>query len=148
MNQREAVFTFVSEVTNVEQGVKIELSTEERKQVIAMLVAGFEAEEISLKSEQNDIEKYSKSLLANWLKKDKRLNGGVDHVIKNPGSRAGSGDEQVRTLRALKKETTDPTRITKIDEMIQARLAEIKPEKKVDTSCLSDEQLEALGLLV
>jgi hypothetical protein len=70
-------------------------------------------------------------LQSNWLRKDKRLNGGVKYQAQNPGSRVGSTDPQVKALRALIKTQSDEIKIAEIQSFIDKRLAEIKPNKSV-----------------
>ena len=85
-------------------------------------------------------------MLSNWLRKDKRLNGNVQYVAKNPGSRAGSTDPQIKAMRVLLSTQEDPTKRAEIQAFIDKRLAEIKPAKVTE---LTDEQravLEAAGL--
>jgi len=73
--------------------------------------------------------KYVPGMVSNWLRKDLRLNGGEKYETKNPGSRAGSGDEQLKNLKALK--SLHPEHSAAIDEQIAVRLAEIAPKKTV-----------------
>ena len=60
---------------------------------------------------KNNTEKLMKSyvsgLVNNWIRKYKPFNQGVKYEIKNPGSRKGSGDEQVREMRKLLKTISD-----------------------------------------
>ena len=60
-----------------------------------------------------------------------RLNGSEKYEAKNPGSRAGSGDEQIKALKALKSTLTSLEDIEAIDKAIETRTAEIKPIKTV-----------------
>jgi len=66
-----------------------------------------------------------------YLRKDKRLNGGEKYEIKNPGSRAGSGDDMLKALKALRSTLTDDDAIASIDEAIDNRIAELSVVKKV-----------------
>src|SRR5690606_23085189 len=72
---------------------------------------------------------YVKGMVNNHLRKDTRLNGGEKYETKNPGSRAGSGDEQLRSMRALRATVTSEADKAKVDEAIKARLAELQAEK-------------------
>src|SRR5665213_1962213 len=45
---------------------------------------------------------YVPGMVSNWIRKDLRLNGGEKYETKNPGSRAGQGDDQLKNLKALK----------------------------------------------
>ena len=68
-------------------------------------------------------------MVDNTFRKDKRMNGGVKHEIKNPGSRAGSGDEVVKNLRALLSTTTDESAKSSISTAISTRIEELKALK-------------------
>jgi hypothetical protein len=81
---------------------------------------------------------YASGLVNNWFRKDKRLNGGVKHEAANPGSRAGSGDEQLKALKAFRATKTDAAELKLIDEAIATRKAEIAQTKAV---VLTDEQI-------
>lgn len=87
-----------------------------------------------------ELKKYISGLVNNWTRKDKELNCGVIYKAKNPGSRAGSGDSQVKEMRKLLKVTTDAEAKASIQAAITARLATIKPEKSVtiDASALPE----------
>ena len=135
-NQKEAVFAAVTSITNVDGNTAI-LSKEERAQVITIVAAGFEANEISMSEaacvkylgNPTELRKYSSSLVNNWLRKDTRLNGGAKYVTKSPGSRAGSQDEMVKNLKALRASVVDDDKIAQIDEAIATRQAELKAAK-------------------
>lgn len=143
VNQKTAVTNAVlSLFPDYAMGGEVKLSmllTKESKDNIKSIVfAGFQANEISmsdaavLKYSGNEagLKKYSNGLVDNWLRKNPDFNAGEKYEIKNKGSRAGSGDETVRALRALKKTTTDSEVLAEIETALQARLAEIKPAAK------------------
>lgn len=130
-NQKTAVYEAIQSVKDFTDGDAVTLTKDEKTEVKSLLVTGFQNEEIELKSKQDDLNKYVNGLLNNWLRKDKRLNGGSAYKAKNPGSRTGQQDPQVKNLRLLKKTVTDETAIADIDAAIQARIAEIKPEKVI-----------------
>ena len=145
MTQKEAVFSAVSQVLS-EAGISFdvgntkvkELMTKEyRAQVNHILFQAFKAGEIDLDTEKSDSElkEYTSGLQTNWLNKDKRLNGNTAHVAKNPGSRTGSSDAQIKALRALMSTKNDVEEIAEIQSYIDDRLTEIaasKPSKKVE----------------
>lgn len=130
INQKEATYNAVVHVTGHKEGV-CSPTPEQRKQINMILFAGFRAGEIQLEREFTDKElmAYVSGLQSNWLRKDKRLNGGVTYVAKNPGSRQGVGDSQLKNLMLLKSTVTDPTEIAEIEEYIAARKAEIAAAK-------------------
>ena len=141
MNQKTATYNAIKSVIDFEDNDKVTLTKDQKAAVKEILVRQFENDEIELKSPQDDLGKYVNGLINNWLRKDKRLNGGTTYTATNPGSRAGQGDPQVKNLRLLKKTVTDPDAIADIDAAISARLAEIRPEKKlnIDATAIPEE---------
>lgn len=157
-SQKEGVFHavvafFEESNRKFESGMKVELNTAERKTIIGMLVAATVAGELEVKSAQAsaDLNKYWNGTLSNWLRRDERLNGGVKEVLpKNPGSRQGSGDAELKELKKLLAQVTlsgVQEHITAVQKAIDARNAHIAAEqaKKVaiDFSKL-DPKLRAL----
>ena len=140
-NQKTAVYEAISAVINFNDGDEVKLTADQKKEVKQILVDGFKNGEIELQREQKDLNKYVGGLISNWTRKDKRLNGGVKHEIKNKGSRAGQQDLQVKNLRLLKKQVTDPQAIADIDVAIAARIAEIRPASapKIDATAIPEE---------
>lgn len=146
MKQRDAVYQAVVNVVGNQEGAYV-LSKEERASVAAILFEGFRAKTIDLTQDYDDdkLREYIPGLISNWLRKDPNLNGGVKYEAKNPGSRSGSGDAQLKAMRVLLSIKTDPTERTEIQGAIDKRLAEIKPAK----AALTEEQkakLMELGL--
>jgi len=150
MNQKEAVFQAVNAVFS-EHGIAFEsgmdantlLTKELKGQVVEILFTGFQNKTVGLSATIEDahLKGYCSSLLSNWLRKDTRLNGGVKYVAKNPGSRAGSGDEQVKAMKQLLKIHPGDEDII---NALNARLAEIGASK-VNTPTVNFEALpEAL----
>ena len=146
-SQKEAVINAVMSVfPDYELGgetiLKSLMSRDQRNEIVNIVFEGFQAGEVQLNQDakanesEEELLKYTKSLIDNWVRKHPEFNamfpesGGV-YRAKNPGSRAGSNDEQIRELRKLKKTTDDPTVIAEIDEAIALRQAEIKPAKSV-----------------
>ena len=141
LGQKEAIYIAISSFLkennrSFDDGEKLELSSEDRKTIVTMLVAAIEAGnvEFSVKSVNNystpeKIRNYSTGLLSNWLRKDSRLNGGEKHSIKNPGSRVGSTDNILKSLKALKKELTNKKDHAAIDKEIQKRINELQARK-------------------
>ena len=140
-----------------EDGNHVEFSKDDRATVIGIICESFNADEITMSPEAKakfttpeKLKTYTNGLLSNWLRKDKRLNGGAKYVAKNPGSRAGQGDETVKNLRLLKKTLTDPTQITEVESSINARLAEIKaakaPKVEIDYDAIPASLRESLGV--
>lgn len=133
MNQKEAVYQAVVNVTGFNGEGAVSITKEQRAQVNAILFEGFKSGAIELDREftDSDLKGYVSGLQSNWLRKDKRLNGGMQYVAKNPGSRSGSTDPQIKAMRTLLSTLTDESEKAEVQKHIDARLAEIAPTKKV-----------------
>lgn len=137
-NQKDAVYSTVKSVL-AEHGIthedytQLEMTKEMKQVCISILVHGFENGEIELKSPQDNLKSYVNGLLNNWLRKDKRFNGGVIYKAKNPGTRTGQQDPMVKNLRILLStlpEGSEAYEATKA--RIETRIAELKAEKARD----------------
>lgn len=133
MNQKEAVFNVVScFCTQFAPNGAHTPSKSELAQIHSELVTMFKEGKITLKANfsEPELKKYVVGLVNNWLRKDQRLNGGTTWVTKNPGARSGSGDPQIKALKALLSTVTDPADRAEIQHFIDLRSAEIaKPAK-------------------
>lgn len=141
LNQKEAVFAAVCNVTGHTGEGQVSISKEQRAQVNMILFQGFKSGDIELDREytDSDLKSYVSGLQSNWLRKDKRLNGGIKYEAKNPGSRAGSTDPSLKAMRALMSTLTDPSEIAEVQAYIDAKVSEIsatKQAKTVDFSAL------------
>jgi hypothetical protein len=157
LNQKSAVFNAVCSVLGQESfDSAIELSKEDRATVIEMVAEGFTAHEVELSEgarEKYDspakLKTYTNGLVSNWVRKDKRLNGGVQHTIQNPGSRAGSGDKVIKELKKLRSTFTEADQIEACDAEIEKRMAKIKAEKaknvEIDYSLIPEDLKDLLG---
>jgi hypothetical protein len=148
MNQRTAVCNALIAVL-ADRGVEYELggetpiksvlSKKDLETVNALIFAGFRKGEIEMsadaKSKYSDdkkMETYVSSLINNWVRKAPEFNNDSVYAAKNPGSRKGSGDEQVKTMKALLGQTTDAGHRQLIQAEIDKRIAEIKPTASVE----------------
>ena len=134
LNQKEAVHQAICSVKGTtEFDGPVQMTKEERAQVNMILVEGFKAGRIELEKEfdESALKAYVSGLQSNWLRKDKRLNGGTQYIAKNPGSRQGASDPMLKNLRALKSTLSDPADIAEVEAHIAKRLSEIKPTKTV-----------------
>lgn len=135
LSQKEAVFVAVCQVTGHTGEGQVSITKEQRAQVNAILFEGFKSGKIELDREYSDsgLKGYVSGLQSNWLRKDKRLNGGTQYVAKNPGSRAGSSDPQLKAMRALMSTLTDEAEIAEVQSHIDMRVAAIAAEKQAKT---------------
>lgn len=140
MNQKEATYQAICNVTGHTGEGQLVISKEQRAQVNMILFQGFRDGKIQLDREFNDAElkSYVSGLQSNWIRKDNRLNGGVKYVAKNPGSRAGSGDPQLKAMRTLLSTLTTDADKQEVQGYIDARIAEITVAKQevIDFSAL------------
>ena len=134
MNQKEATYNAVIAVTGHNGDGAVHITPEQRKQVNMILFEGFRAGKIQLDREFDDaaLKAYVSGLQSNWLRKDKRLNGGIKYEAKNPGSRQGSGDSQLKALKALLSTVTTEEEKEEIQSYINARTTEITKSKAVE----------------
>ena len=143
MNQKEATYQAICNVTGHTGEGQVVISKEQRAQVNMILFEGFRAGTIELDREFDDadLKQYVSGLQSNWIRKDKRLNGGIAYTAKNPGSRAGSGDPGLKALRALMTTLTTDEDKAEVQGYIDARIAELNVAKvaTVDYSALPTE---------
>ena len=135
--QKEAVFNAVINVMGEQEGV-YSPTKEQRAQVNNILFESFRSDTIAYDPEfaskvadDKELKAYVSGLQSNWLRKDKRLNGNVTYVAKNPGSRTGSTDPQIKAMRALLATKTDESERAEIQAFIDRRVSELKPAKSV-----------------
>lgn len=141
MTQREAVYKVVTDVVGeVRPGEAVKLDSAQKKEVHERLIAMFLNGEVDFRGTVDEItiRKYVPGLVNNWLRKDTRLNGGEKYVPKNPGSRAGSGDEALKAMRALLASTQDPEARREIEMAIEERKAELKPKQEINVDALPE----------
>jgi hypothetical protein len=162
VNQKQGVYDAVvafceENDIHFEDGMKLELTKEQRSTVVEMVTQALIAGEIDFSDvarEKHDTEQkkrtYCNGLVSNWLRKDKRLNGNTTYEIKNPGSRAGQGDEQLKNLKLLYKTIDDEDQKATVQEAIDKRVEELKTEKlgkvEIDYNAIPESLKEALGI--
>lgn len=162
VNQKQGVYAAVVAFCEehkiaFEDGMKLELKKEQRATVVEMVTKAMSEGEIELSPEARakhntpqKIKTYCNGLVSNWLRKDKRLNGGEVYQIKNPGSRAGQGDEILKNLKLLHKQLDDDEQKAAVQVEIDKRTEELQKEKiknvAPDYSHIPAELLEQLGI--
>jgi hypothetical protein len=157
-SQKDVVFSVVLDLLTdkgVEYDETVAVSlTKEEIQTCAVILTELTDVEVEVKSDsaRTDLPKYWRGTVRNWLKKDTRLSGGVKHVIKNPGSRAGAGDPELRELKKLLAkvtETGNEEHIAAVTEAIEKREAKIAEERaakvQVDMALIPDYLKAKLG---
>lgn len=149
MKQKDAVYMAITSVLaashiDFEDGMNVapHMTKERRAQVNAILVEGFRSGKIELSKEFTDEElrEYVSGLQSNWIRKDPRFNGNTKYEPKNPGSRAGQGDEQLKNLKLFLATRSTAEEKAEIQTYIDARVAELAAAKAskvtVNTSVL------------
>lgn len=144
--QHEAVIVATKNVLGdaFQEGVDVKtyITKEQRAAVIDQVVAMFNegAADLSEKAtakfdSASKLRNYTCGLVTNWFNRSRELNGGVKHEAKNPGSRQGSSDPQLKQLRQLREVTVasgNTVAIAKVDAAIEARTAEIESEREAN----------------
>ena len=137
MKQKEVVFNAITDVTGEDNfESEVELTKEQRSDiheiVLKSLVDGEMDFSDSARKNYDTPAKtsgYVSGLISNWLRKDPRLNGDTKYQPKNPGSRAGQGDPQIKALRQLKRIHVGTEKEAEIQGYIETRLTKIASEK-------------------
>ena len=156
MNQRNATVGTILSVLK-ERGVDYKLNgevtmsevftDEDKAKVRGILFAGFRKGEIEMATdskskyaEDKALNTYITGLINNWVRKAPEFNGGQTYAPKNPGSRAGSGDEQIVEMKKLLSQTSDPTAKATVQAAIDARKAELAQQNApvIDVSKLPE----------
>ena len=153
MNQRQATVTVLMSVLS-ERGIEYELNGEtpisevltksDKDKAVNVICQGFLNGQIEMSqegkvkyfSDPSELKKYTVGLVNNWIRKAVEFNSGHKYEIKNKGSRAGAGDEQLKALRELMKITTDEEVKREIQQAIDERTEEIKPKVEINASAL------------
>ena len=160
VTQKEGVFGAIVELFGFvpTKGLEFKPTKEQRKEIMELVAVGIMEGDIDFSADAKakyptfkDVkDKYVPGLLSNWLRKDKRLNGDVEYVAKNPGSRAGQGDDTLKNLKALRATMKDKAHLEAIDEEIKKRTDELAAKKAkavvVDLSKIPEHLRIALGL--
>ena len=139
MTQGEAVFQAVRTIfTEGRVPPTTEWSSAQKEavhdSVLQMFRAGLVAKN-SGGSDEVSLRKYIPGLTNNWVRKDKRLNGGEVYIPKNPGSRTGSGDEVLKNLKVMLTMVSNPDAKVAVQQEIDKRVAQLaKPAVTVDVS--------------
>jgi len=147
--QKEAVFNTVTSFYGPKFKNGMSHTKEDKSQIVDSLIESFEKKEWEIKSEQDNLRSYVIGLLNNHLRKDTRMNGGDKYEAKNPGSRAGQGDPQIKEARKLLKTFEEGSeQYNKIQAVITAKVDAAKAEKQkteIDVESLPEELRGLVG---
>lgn len=154
MNQRQATVSTILAVLS-DRGVTYELNGEtsmadtlnsdDKAKIRSILFTMFRAGKIDYRpdfqAKVNDdkaLKEYVSGLVNNWIRKAPEFNSDTTYKAKNPGSRSGSGDEQIKAMKQLLAITTDPEAKQAIEQAIADRQAELKPTVEINVSALPE----------
>ena len=142
MTQRDGVYmAVVSVFGTLDSSVAVELDKSQKEQVYAQLMHSFQNGDIEYRGgcpSPEKLAKYIPGLVNNWLRKDKRLNGGGEYIPKNPGSRTGAGDETLKAMKVLLANTTDTDVQALIEEEIAIRKQQLAPKVELNVAALPE----------
>jgi len=165
MNQKQATVSTILAVLS-ERDVEYELNGDvtiaevltdtDKATVRTTLFDMFRAGSVTYKSEfqpkvddDAELKKYISGLVNNWIRKEKSFNCGQAYVAKNPGSRAHSGDEQLKELKKLSAQCIgDDEAMALITDAIVARQAEIAKDNAKTVTINADALPDSLKHLV
>lgn len=150
MSQSESVVFYTKQVLgeSFRPGAPIleYISKDETASVVDLVTQSIQEFETDLSAQAREkfadpkkLRSYVVGMVNNWFRKGKELNGGTKYEIKNPGSRQGSTDPQLKELKLLMKALTErnaaPDALAKVQEAIDQRISEIQPAaKKVEVN--------------
>ena len=154
MNQRQATVSTILAVLK-DAGVQYELNGDTavsevltdtlKAKVRELIFVGFRNGTIEMsddgKSKYSDdsaLKVYISGLVNNWIRKAPEFNSGSKYQAKNPGIRAGSGDEQIKEMKKLLNQTTDPKAKAMIEEAIEKRREALKPTVEINVDALPE----------
>ena len=143
LSQKDGVFSAIQSLLKEHKikftnESKLELTKDQKSIVYNLVSVGLHEGHIVLsdgaRSKYNSVDKlrkeYVPGLVSNWIRKDKRLNGNVEHEIKNPGSRSGQGDDKVKQLKnILKHPKLSPEQRKVVEQRLKERQDELKKLK-------------------
>jgi hypothetical protein len=142
MKQKDAVFNAIVALRGTPTFTgAVELTSEERKSVSKTLFDGIKDSSITYEGDTSSdakLTQYVSGLISNWLRKDSRLNGNTVYVPKNPGTRTGQGDDQMRAMRTLLNQTEDAEAREQIQAAIDERAKELRPKKTINLDALPE----------
>lgn len=133
------------------------ITKEQRAQIVNMVTEGILSGDVtfsdSARAKHNTADKvrtYVSGMVNNWHRKDERFNGGIKYQPKNPGSRAGSSDPEIKNLKLLLKSgRLDDKQAAIAQARIDEKTAELRAEKAkvdVDFDAIPTDLLEQLGI--
>lgn len=132
-SQINAVFQAVCSVLNRESfDSVVELSKEERSNVVNIVTEGILSNKVDFSTDakakydtDEKVKGYVTGMVSNHLRRDKRLNGGIQDAPKTSRPK----DEQLKALKALRDGITNPEQLAQVDQAIAERMAELQQAK-------------------
>jgi hypothetical protein len=143
MKQSQAVLLYVKAImgNTFQPGTPIksyitDKQTDEVVDAVTQSIKDFETDfSEDARAKHNDdkkLRKYVSGMVDNWFRKGKELNGGVKYEAKNPGSRAGNSNPEIKASKQLVAKLIAEGRAddaAKVQEYIDAELAKLAEAK-------------------
>lgn len=155
--QKETVFNAVCSIIGndfkegMDCGAWFKARPDEKAKLQTIVLEAFDSGTCEIKNEQANMNTYVAGMISNHLRKDVRINGGEKYTAKNPGSRAGQGDPQIKEARKLLKTLAEGSaEAAKCQAFIDAKVAAVKAEKAkasvaIDVTALPEELRGLVG---
>lgn len=161
MKQSEAVLLYVKALLGdqYQAGVAIKsyITDQQADEVIDAVTQSIKDGETDMsvlaREKHNDdkkLRKYVSGMVDNWFRKGKDLNGGVKYEAKNPGSRAGSANPEIKVSKQLLTKLIAEGRsedAAAVQEYIDAELAKLAEAKAptIDADKLPEQLRKYVG---
>jgi hypothetical protein len=154
MNQRQATVNTILSVLN-DRGVEYELNgpismaetlnADDKTKIRSIMFTLFRAGKVDYRADfqakvddDKALKEYVSGLVNNWIRKAPEFNSDTTYKAKNPGSRQGSQDEQIKAMKGLLAITTDPEAKEAIEQAISDRQEALKPSVTINIDALPE----------
>lgn len=151
MIQKEVVFTTTMKVLggDFKEGLVcsdfFKSHPKKKEELVQLMTESLENGEWTIKSEKanENVTQYINSVIANFFRRDTRLNGGTEYVAVNPGSKTGSRDPKIKNMKLLLATQEEGSeaydKIKAKIEFLLEEARELKASKEIDATVLDPE---------
>lgn len=154
MNQRDATCNTLLAVLS-DRGATYELngvtpisealSPDDKAKARSILFAMFRAGKVDYRADfqakvddDKELKGYVSGLVNNWIRKAPEFNNDTTYKAKNPGSRQGSQDEQIKAMKGLLAITENAEARVAIESAIADRQEQLKPKVEINIDALPE----------
>ena len=148
MNQKEAVYNATTSIVGkdfkegMNCGEYFKARPELKEKLIASLTSSFESGQWEIKNKQENLKTYIIGVIANYFRKDIRLNGGTAYVPEKTGAR-GVSTPEIKALKQLLKTLTEGSKdFAAVSAAIASESEKVKASRAtstIDTENLPEE---------